>query len=76
MEGDAKTCFDVLKSRLSNVEWSISTLLSNVLELSGRFVSCDFSLGWNHGRDANCIAQALQVCFCLNKWFIQCNKLF
>lgn len=65
-----KHVFDALKSGLSNIEWSISTLLSNVLELSSRCVSCDF--GWVR-RDANFLAQALAKYALINRSLIHCN---
>ena len=35
MEGDTKICVDALNSDLSSIEWSISTLLCNVVGRGG-----------------------------------------
>lgn len=43
VEGDCKPYVDALNSKLIYVEWSISTLLSNVIELSWGLVQCVFS---------------------------------
>jgi len=48
----------------------MSTLLSNVLELSSGCVSCDF--GWIR-RDANFVAQALAKYASINRSLIRCN---
>ena len=43
LKGDSKICVVALNSSLSSIEWSISTLLNNVFELSKSFVQCFFS---------------------------------
>ena len=43
MERDSKIYIDALNSSLSSIEYSISTILSNVFELSKGFVQCVLS---------------------------------
>jgi ribonuclease HI len=55
VEGDSKISFDAIQGE-STVPWSISSIVSNVIELRKVFVSCDFC--WV-GREANFVAHSL-----------------
>ncbi|KAK9989403.1 hypothetical protein SO802_029642 [Lithocarpus litseifolius] len=43
IEGDAKSCFDPLTTSKLQPDWSIATIISNILDLRKLFLNCNFS---------------------------------
>lgn len=66
IEGDSKTCIDVLRYPNQDVPWRIKTICSNVLALKLNFSNCSFS--WV-AREANVAAHVLA------KWSCQTTTL-
>lgn len=71
IEGDAKSCFDPPSIFDLQPDWSIATIISNILDLHKLFLNCNFS--WVR-RSCNTTAReaakyAIRFCraFCFNK---------
>ena len=69
VEGDAKLCFDAIHDE-SFAPWIISTLISNICNVSKDFISCKFQ--WVK-RDANAVAHAMAKHASLIKNSMCCN---
>uniref|UniRef100_A0A2N9GTN8 Reverse transcriptase domain-containing protein n=1 Tax=Fagus sylvatica TaxID=28930 RepID=A0A2N9GTN8_FAGSY len=69
VEGDSKISFDAIQGE-STVPWSISSIVSNVIELRKVFVSCDFC--WV-GREANFVAHSLAKFAISSPLDLSCN---
>ena len=56
VEGDSKICIDAINGDQNDVEWSVATIINNIVSLSSSFNSCLFSWVW---REANVVAHTL-----------------
>ena len=45
IEGDAKSCFDPLITSELQPNWSIATIINNILDLRKFLLNCNFSWG-------------------------------
>ena len=78
IEGDAKACFDAIADN-SLAPWTISSLITNIIELSRSFLSCCFCWTRRGANDAtpNCVGRVYEGCvgsFCLMNCLVLAKK--
>ena len=72
IKGDAKSCFDPLTTTKLQPDWSIATIISNIIDLHKFFLKCNFSWVKKGCNTAAPVAAkyAIRFCraFCLNMY--------
>ena len=75
IEGDAKSCFDPLSIFDLQPDWSIATIISNILDLHKLFLNCNFSWVRRCCNTTTCEAAKYAIRFCRAFCFNKCSHL-